>query len=193
MMRHFVWIEGLPGAGKSFIIYKLTELFGKRAVAIPSVDLKTLFSKTPAFLPFRFGNPSSRAHALLEIARRLTLSELDALPEFIFIERSWISIQIFQQVAHRLYGESLLDESFLCQWKSIELKGKETTLIIETDPITSMERDKETVTTYWSDEHFVKEAHHEYLQLLEKNKSIHHIDGRTHPEKILENCLHCIS
>lgn len=191
-MRHFVWIEGLPGAGKSSTIYKLTETFGKRAVAIPSVDLKTLFSKPPEFSPFRFGNPSSNAQALLEIARRQTLSELDALPEYVFIERSWISIEIFQQVAHRLYGESLLDDGFFSQWQSIKLDGKQTTLILETDPVISMTRDQETVTAYWSDKHFVKEIHHEYLQLLERDKSIHRVNGRTTLEKVFELCLCCI-
>lgn len=192
-MRYFVWFEGLPGAGKSSTIHKLTEIFGERAVAIPSVDLKTLFSKAPGFSPFGFGNPSSSAQAFLEIARRQTLSELDALPEYVFVERSWISIEVFQLVAHRLYGESLLDDGLYGQWQSISLEGKEITLVLEMDPMISMTRDQEAVTTYWSDRHFVKEAHYEYLQLLERDKSIHHIDARATPEKVLDLCLRCIS
>lgn len=192
-MRRFVWVEGLPGAGKSSTIYKLTEIFGERAIAIPSVDLKTLFSKPPGFSPFRFGNPSSNGQAFLEIARRRTLSELDALPEYVFVERSWISVEIFQLVAHRLYGESLLDEGLFCQWQSIKLEAKEMTLVLETDPMVSMTRDQEAVTTYWSDRNFVKEVHCEYLQLLERDKSIYHIDARATPEKVLDLCLRCIS
>ena len=192
-MRHFVWVEGLPGAGKTSTIYRLMEIFGERAVAIPSVDLKTLFSKPPGFSPFRFGNPSSSAQAFLEIARRRTLSELDALPEYVFVERSWISVEVFQLVAHRLYGEPLLDDGLFCQWQSIKLKAKEMTLVLETDPMVSMTRDQEAVTTYWSDQQFVKEVHYEYLQLLERDKSIHHIDARATPEKVLDLCLHCIS
>ncbi|GHU03682.1 hypothetical protein FACS1894158_02560 [Betaproteobacteria bacterium] len=192
-MRHFIWFEGLPGVGKSSIIYKLTEIFGKRAVIIPSVDLKTLFSKPPGFSPFKFGKPSSTAQAHLEIARRQILSELDTLPEYVFVERSWISIEMYQLVAHRLYGESLLDDRLFSQWQSIKLDGKETTLVLETDPMISMKRDQEVVTTYWSDRYFVKEVHYEYLQLLERNKSIHHIDARATPEKVFDLCLRCIS
>lgn len=104
-MRHFVWIEGLPGAGKTSLIRELSKKFGDEAVSIPSVDLRTLFSKHPGFSPFEFGNPSSVTPAILEIARRQVLAELNALPSYVFIERSWVSIEIFQKAAHRLYGE----------------------------------------------------------------------------------------
>lgn len=192
MMRHFVWIEGLPGAGKTTVIRKLAESLGDRAVSVPSVDLGTLFSKAPGFSPFRFGNPSSAGSALLEIARRRVLAELGSLPEYVLIERSWISVDIFQQVAHRLLGETPLEDGWSKQWHSICLNGKETTLVLDPGPALSMARDRDVVTGYWADKTFVEEVHNGYQELLARDKRIIRIDTQIHITNVFEHCMHHI-
>jgi thymidylate kinase len=151
-MLKVIWLEGLPGSGKSTVVDHIEKLFPENFLIFPKTDIVSIFVKG---LKFNFNDyfiPEYDSAVAVEILKASLLNHCrrDDI-KLVIGERSFVSSIVYYTVQHASNLMTMHDfHNMLNQFNDIQKNYSEDFIYIDCSPDQSLKRDTNRVTSFWT-------------------------------------------
>lgn len=161
-MTQLVFLEGLPGAGKSTALTGLTERLGEDAMVFPKFDIHSLLVKGLGYDPGAHGVVTERVMVHLEAAKEELLDHLSHAPRWVFVERSYLSLLAYNYALKARGGAASLYDELAVRYASSPYRTPSTHIYLRISPEESSRRDLGSHTSFWRDRDNLQALHDFY-------------------------------
>jgi thymidylate kinase len=169
-MLNVIWLEGLPGAGKSTIIELLGKDYKRQLLVFPKTDLISIFYKGFNFPFNKYCDVNYDSAIATEFLKASLLNTWKDDSITVIGERSYVSSIVYYTA---LYNKSLFSNKnlqiLLNSFSSMQKNYKEHFLYIDTTPEISLKFDKHNITSFWSSADNCSLVRSAYFDFFKKN------------------------